>query len=64
VASALSNTYDQGRECSIQLVQWGRSWPDKARDVIDWHFREVPKLAANVGVSEAEKQTVKPRENA
>jgi len=42
----------------------GSQLADKARDVIDWHFREVPKLAANVGVSEAEKQTVKPRENA
>jgi Isochorismatase family len=43
---------------------WGSPLADKARDFIYWYFAEVPKLGANVGVSEAEKQAVKARENA
>jgi nicotinamidase-related amidase len=43
---------------------WASPLADKAREVIYWYFAEVPKLKANVGVSEAEKQAVKAREHA
>ena len=43
---------------------WASPLADKARQVIYWYFAEVPKLKANVGVSEAEKQAVKAREQA
>jgi nicotinamidase-related amidase len=43
---------------------WASSLADKAREVIYWYFAEVPKLKANVGVSEAEKQAVRDREHA
>lgn len=40
---------------------WASPLADKAREVIYWYFAEVPKLNANVGVSEAEKRTAKGR---
>lgn len=43
---------------------WGSPLAGKAREVIYWYFAEVPKLKANVGVSEAEKQAVRDREHA
>jgi len=43
---------------------WASPLADKAREVIYWYFAEVPKVKANVGVSEAEKQAVKAREHA
>jgi nicotinamidase-related amidase len=43
---------------------WASPLADKAREVIYWYFAEVPKLKANVGVSEAEKQAVRAREHA
>jgi nicotinamidase-related amidase len=43
---------------------WASPLADKAREVIYWYFGEVPKLKADVGVSEAEKQAVKAREHA
>jgi nicotinamidase-related amidase len=43
---------------------WASSLADKAREVIYWYFAEVPKLPANVGVSEAEKQAARAREHA
>jgi nicotinamidase-related amidase len=43
---------------------WASPLAEKAREVIYWYFAEVPKLKANVGVSEAEKQAVKDRERA
>jgi nicotinamidase-related amidase len=43
---------------------WASPLAGTARDVIYWYFGEVPKLGADVGVSEAEKQAVKARENA
>jgi nicotinamidase-related amidase len=43
---------------------WASPLADEARQVIYWYFAEVPKLKANVGVSEAEKQAVKAREQA
>jgi nicotinamidase-related amidase len=41
---------------------WAGPLADKARDVIYWYFAEVTKLAADVGVSEVEKEAVKARE--
>ena len=43
---------------------WASPLAEKAREVIYWYFAEVPKLKANVGVSEAEKQAVRDRERA
>jgi nicotinamidase-related amidase len=43
---------------------WASPLAEKAREVIYWYFAEVPKLKANVGVSEAEKQAVRDREHA
>ena len=43
---------------------WASPLADKAREVIYWHFAEVPKLTANVGVSEVEKQAAKAKEYA
>lgn len=43
---------------------WASSLADKAREVIYWYFAEVPKLNANVGVSEVEKQAAKAGEHA
>src|ERR1700752_4451093 len=43
---------------------WASPMADKAREVIYWYFAEVPKLNANVGVSEAEQQAVRDREHA
>jgi nicotinamidase-related amidase len=42
---------------------WASPLAEQARDVIYWYFGEVPKLGANVGVSEAEKQAVRAREH-
>src|SRR6266481_1455212 len=41
---------------------WTSPMADKARQVINWYFAEVPKVKANVGVSEAERQAVRDRE--
>jgi nicotinamidase-related amidase len=43
---------------------WASPLADKAREVIYWYFAEVPKLNANVGVSEAEKRAAKAMEHA
>ena len=43
---------------------WASPVADKARDVIYWYFAEVPRLNANVGVSEVEKQAAKAKEYA
>jgi nicotinamidase-related amidase len=43
---------------------WTSPLADKAREVIYWYFAEVPKLNANVGVSEAEKRAVTAKEHA
>jgi nicotinamidase-related amidase len=43
---------------------WASPLAGTARDVIYWYFGEVPKLGADVGVSEAETQAVKAREQA
>jgi isochorismate hydrolase len=43
---------------------WASSLADKAREIIYWYFAEVPKLNANVGVTEVEKQAAKAGEHA
>jgi nicotinamidase-related amidase len=43
---------------------WASPLADKAREVIYWYFAEVPKLNANVGVSEAEKRAAMAMEHA
>jgi nicotinamidase-related amidase len=43
---------------------WASPLAGAARDVIYWYFGELPKLGADVGVSEAEKNAVKAKEQA
>jgi len=63
-AVALQDSGCRQVEIAPVFRDWASPLADKAREVIDWYFAEVPKLNANVCVSEAEKRAAKAMEHA